>query len=233
MLLSYHKPVEVSSEIKDHDKNLANDEEIRTYWSAKTGKTGEWINMDLQKQSMINAIQINFAENDTHLLGRSDSAYYQYLAEYSNDNKTWKTLVDKRLNKTDVPHDYLQLTKPIQARYVRVTNYHVPDGTFAVSDLRIFGKGPGAVPGKVENFEIKRNQNDKREVELNWKKDPEAVGYNIRYGEAKDKLYHNYQVLDKNTLIIRSLNSNISYYFTIDAFNEAGIRRGTEIVVVQ
>ena len=233
MLLSYHKPVEVSSEIKDHDKNLANDEEIRTYWSAKTGKTGEWINMDLQKQSMINAIQINFAENDTHLLGRSDSAYYQYLAEYSNDNKTWKTLVDKRLNKTDVPHDYLQLTKPIQARYVRVTNYHVPDGTFAVSDLRIFGKGPGAVPGKVENFVIKRNQNDKREVELNWKKDPETVGYNIRYGETKDKLYHNYQVLDKNSLIIRSLNSNISYYFTIDAFNEAGIRKETEIVVVK
>jgi len=233
MLLSYHKPVEVSSEIKDHTKNLADDEEIRTYWSAKTGKKDEWIKMDLQKQSLINAIQINFAENGTHLLGRTDSAYYQYLAEYSNDNKTWKTLVDKRLNKTDVPHDYLQLIKPVQARYVRVTNYHVPDGTFAVSDLRIFGKGPRAVPGKVEDFVIKRNQNDKRVVELNWKKDPEAVGYNIRYGEEKDKLYHNYQVLDKNSLIIRSLNSNISYYFTIDAFNEAGIRKGTEIVVVK
>ena len=80
---------------------------------------------------------------------------------------------------------------------------------------------------------ITRNQNDKREVELKWKKDPQAVGYNIRYGEANDKLYHNYQVLDKGSLIIRSLNSNISYYFTIDAFNDAGIRKGTEIVVVQ
>ncbi|MDP4291294.1 MAG: family 43 glycosylhydrolase [Bacteroidota bacterium] len=233
MLLSFHKPVQVSSEIKDHAKNLANDEEVRTYWSAKTGGKGEWINMDLQKRSMINAIQINFAENDTRLLGRSDSAYYQYLLEYSNDNITWKPLVDKRLNKTDVPHDYIQLTKPIQARYVKVTNYHVPDGTFAVSDLRIFGKGTGGLPGEVENFRVQRNQNDNREVELNWKKNPDAVGYNIRYGEAKDKLYHNYQVLDKSSVVIRSLNSNIRYCFTIDAFNEGGIHKGTKIVVAQ
>ncbi len=231
MLLSYHKPIQVSSELMDHPKNFAADEEIRTYWSAQTGDNGEWISMDLQKQSMINAIQLNFAENNTKLLGRSESMYYQYLLEYSNDNKTWKVFADKKLNKTDVPHDYIQLEKPLLARYIRVTNYHVPDGTFAVSDLRVFGKGVGTLPEKVNDLKITRNQLDKREVKLEWKKNPSAMGYNIRYGEAKDKLYHNYQVLDKETLTIRSLNSNRHYYFTIDVFNEAGIRKGTEIKI--
>jgi len=233
MLLSYQKPIQVSSELIEYPKNFATDEDIRTYWSAKTGDKGEWISMDLKKQSMINAIQINFAENSTKLLGRSESMYYQYLLEYSNDNKTWKLLVDKTLNKTDVPHDYIQLERPLLARYIRVTNYHVPDGTFAVSDLRVFGKGVGVIPEKVNDFMITRNQLDKREVKLEWKKNPDAVGYNIRYGEAKNKLYHNYQVLDKEALTIRSLNSNRHYYFTIDAFNEAGIRKGTTIVTVQ
>jgi xylan 1,4-beta-xylosidase len=233
MLLSYRKPIQVSSELKDHPKSFAVDEEIRTYWSAQTGNKGEWMSMDLQKQSMINAVQINFAENNTQLLGRSERIYHQYLLEYSNDNKTWKLLVDKKNNNTDVPHDFVQLAKPVLARYIRVTNYHIPDGTFAISDLRVFGKGTGTLPGKVNDLKITRNQLDKREVTLEWKKNPDAVGYNIRYGEAPDKLYHNYQVLGKETLTIRSLNSNLHYYFTIDVFNETGIRKGTETVVVQ
>jgi len=38
MLLSYNKPVEVSSELPNHPKSLAANEDIRTFWSAKTGK---------------------------------------------------------------------------------------------------------------------------------------------------------------------------------------------------
>ena len=50
MLLSYNKPVQVSSELADHPKNFATDEEVRTFWSAQTGNKGEWITMDLQKE---------------------------------------------------------------------------------------------------------------------------------------------------------------------------------------
>ena len=232
MLLSYNKTTNVSSELVDHPRKHADDEEIKTYWSAQTGNKGEWISIDLQKQSIINAIQINFAENNTKLLGRSENIYYQYLLEYSNDNKTWKLLADKRLNKTDAPHDYIQLAEPVKARYLKVTNYHVPDGTFAIADLRVFGKGQGTLPVKVENFRISRTLNDKREVKLSWKKNHNAVGYNIRYGEVANKLYHNYQVLGSDSLTIRSLNRNQKYYFTIDAFNENGFKKGTEILVV-
>ena len=182
---------------------------------------------------MIKAIQINFAENSTQTYGRNENIYYQYYLECSNDQKIWKTLVDKRTDKTDVPHDYIQLSKPVLARYIRLTNYHVPDGTFAIAGLRAFGKGPGAIPEKVLNFIVTRNQNDKREVKLSWKKNQNAVGYNIRYGEAPDKLYHTNQVMNNDTLTIRSLNSNQKYYFVIDAFNEAGIQKGNTMAVTQ
>ena len=225
MLLSYNKPVQASSELMDHPGNYATDEEIRTYWSAKTGKQGEWITLDLQKECTINAVQLNYAENGTTLLGRGAGQYYQYLLEYSSDNKTWKVLSDKRANKTDVPHDYLELQQPVKGRYVRLTNHHMPDGTFALAGLRIFGNAGGSLPGLVTNLHAAR-ENDRAVVKLTWTPSPGAIGYNIRYGIAKDKLYHTYQVLDTNSVTIRSLNSLSKYYFTVDAFNETGITEG-------
>src|SRR5574339_1215711 len=103
--------------------------------------------MDLQKESTINAIQINYAENNMNLMGRQPGIYYQYLLEYSDDNKTWKTLIDKTQNTTeDAPHDYIELKTPVKARYIRMTNYRMPDGTFALAGLRIFGNAGGKVP---------------------------------------------------------------------------------------
>jgi xylan 1,4-beta-xylosidase len=233
MLLSYNKPVEVSSELPGHPKNYATDEEIRTYWSAQSGKKGEWISIDLQKKCVINAVQINYAENQTQLLGREPKIYYQYLLEYSDDNKTWKLLSDKTKSKTDVPHDYIELSVPVKARYVRLTNYYIPDGTFALSGLRIFGNGQGNNPKMINNLSIIRNQSDKREVKLKWDKNSDAVGYNIRYGIKPDKLYHNYQVLGTDSLTIRSLNTFQKYYFTIDEFNENGINKGTKVIEIK
>lgn len=233
MLLSYNKPVEVSSELPNHPKNFAADEEIRTFWSATSGNKGEWIAMDLQKECTVNAVQINYAENETKILGRNPNIHYTYLLEYSTDNKTWMTLADKTQNKTDVPHDYIELNKPIKARYIKLTNYHVPDGTFALAGLRVFGKGMGNVPLDVENISIERSATDPCEVTLKWKPNQHAVGYNIRYGTQKDKLYHNYQVLGTNSVTIRSLNSAQKYYFTVDVFNENGITQGKNVIEVK
>ena len=232
MLLSYNKPVKVSSELPNYPAKNAADEEIRTYWSALTGNKGEWISIDLQHKSDVDAIQIDFAENDTKLNGRNPKIYYQYLLECSDDNKTWNILADKRLNKSDVPHDYIQLSGPVKARYIRLTNYHMPDGTFALSGFRIFGNGLDRKPGDVKGFSITRTQSDKREVKLKWDKNVDATGYNIRYGTKADKLYQNYEVLGADTLTIRSLNSEQKYYFTIDVFNESGINRGSQITEV-
>jgi hypothetical protein len=230
MLLSYNKPVEVSSELPNHPKNYATDEEIRTFWSAQTGNKGEWIAMDLQKECTVNAVQINYAENETKIMGRNPDIYYQYLLEYSTDNKTWKTLTDKTQNKSDVPHDYIELEKPIKARYIKLTNHRVPDGTFALAGLRIFGNGGGKAPSDVKNLKLERPESDRCVGKVNWTKAQGAIGYNIRYGTQKDKLYHNYQVFGVDSLTIRSLNSSQQYYFTIDAFNENGIVKGKNII---
>ena len=229
MLLSYNKPVEVSSELPVHPKSYAADEDIRTYWSAQTGNKGEWISIDLQKLCTVNAVQINYAENNMKLFGRADGIYYQYLLEYSTDNKTWKTLTDKTQNKIDAPHDYIELKTPVKARYIRLTNYRMPDGTFALAGLRVFGNGGGQAPAAVENLNMVRSENDRAVVNLKWTKAPGAIGYNIRYGTAKDKLYHTYQVLGTESVKIGSLNSLQKYYFTIDAFNENGITKGKKI----
>ena len=232
MLLSYNKPVEVSSELTDHPKSFAINEDIRTFWSAQTGNQGEWISMDLQKECTVNAIQINYAENETKLFGRVPDIYYQYLLQYSSDNKTWKTLADKTQNKTDVPHDYIELKTPIKARYIKMTNYKVPSGTFALAGLRVFGNGGGKASNAVVDLKVNRTESDRCIVNLSWEKIPGIIGYNIRYGVNKDKLYHNYQVYDKDSLTIRSLNSLLKYYFTIDAFDENGIIRGNKIIEV-
>ena len=232
MLLSYNKPVEVSSELTGHPKSYAADEEIRTFWSAKTGNKGEWLSMDLQKECTVNAIQINYAENDTKLFGREPNIFYQYLLQYSTDNKTWKTLADKTQNKTDVPHDYIELKTPVKARYIKLTNCKVPDGTFALAGLRVFGNGGGKAPSEAMNLHLKRSESDRCVVDLNWNKTPGAIGYNIRYGTKRDKLYNNYQAFGVDSLTIRSLNALQKYYFTIDTFNENGITKGTNIIEV-
>jgi hypothetical protein len=229
MLLSYNKPVEVSSTLAGHPKENVTGEEIRSYWSAETGNKGEWVTVDLQNACTVSAVQVNFAEEGTTLTGRSDSVYYQYLLEYSADNKTWKKLADKTTNKTDVPHDYVQLPATVKARYIRLTNWHVPDGKFAVAGLRIFGRGNGRAPQPVSSFTAVRDAADARNVTLNWQKGSGAIGYNIRFGTQPGKLYENYQVFNADTLTIHSLNRLKPYYFAIDVFNENGITKGKEV----
>lgn len=226
MLLSYNKPVEVSSFLPNHSKAHATDEDVRTWWSAETGNKGEWIMIDLQSQSKVSVVQINFADEGTEIFERSDSIYFQYLLEYSNDKKIWKKLADKTTTKTDVPHDYIELSRPITARYIRLTNYHIPDGKFAISGLRIFGKGNGSLSPAVSSFRVVRDTLDRCNVALTWQKSSNATGYNIRFGTKPGKLYQNYQVLNTDSLIIHSLNSLQKYYFSIDVFNENGITKG-------
>ncbi|HZL11872.1 MAG TPA: family 43 glycosylhydrolase [Prolixibacteraceae bacterium] len=226
MILSYKKTAESSSSLESNPPTLAFNEEVRDYWSAKTGDKGEWLCVDLGSVSTINAVQINFAENNTQLLGRNGILSQQYLLEYSSDKKTWKTMVDKTANTEDFTHQYHQLKKTLKARYFKVTNYRVPDGTFAISGFRIFGTGTSKKPTKVSSFKMERDANDARNIKLSWEKQANAIGYKIRFGTAKGKLYRSYQVYSDTTLTIRSLNKDQKYWFAIDAFGENGVTPG-------
>lgn len=228
MLLSYSKASSSSSTDDSHPTANAFDEDVRTYWSAKTGHKGEWLSVDLGTSRVIRAVQINFAEHEMKAYGRAERLYQQYVIEVSNDGKRWSPAVDKSGNTRDVPHDYVELARPVRARYVRITNIHTPaQGNFAIRDLRVFGQGTGKVPAQVSQLTAERNEKDQRTVKLEWRPVPGVNRYIVRFGVAPGKLYNSYEIVDgKTTLTINSLNTSVKYYFTVDAVNEAGRSEG-------
>ncbi len=231
MLLSYAKDAEASSSLPGHETALAFDEEVKTWWAAKTSDKGEWLQVDLGKSCTVNAIQVNFAEHEANLFGRDKPIYQQYIVEYSSDNKNWKTLVDKSQNEEDVPHDYIHLSESVEARYIKLTNVDTPgDGPFAIRDLRLFGDGLGKAPQEADGLTVIRDPDDKRTARVTWKKSDDAVGYVIRYGIDRGKLYNQYQVMGKTELTINSLNRDVDYFFAVDVFSDSGYTEGTHIL---
>ena len=230
MLLSYNKPTKVSSQLEGYESQQSVDENVRTYWAAE-GESDEWLELDLQKKSRINAVQINFAEHETSIYERKSDIYYQYKTEYSLDGKNWKMLIDKSQSKEDRPHAYYPLEKEVQARYLKLTIQKVPDGMVPVSGFRIFGKAPGETPGEVHGLMVDRNTKDAREVKVSWQPRSEAQGYVLRYGIAPDKLYQSVMLYGQNEVTQKSLNSGEDYYFAVEAFNESGIAELSDIVV--
>lgn len=236
MLLNYNKPVQVSSTLGGFQANYAVDEDMKTYWSAKTGEKGEWFQTDLGEISTINAIQINYADQDAKFEGKSLNVFHQYRILASNDGKKWTIAVDKSNNKTDVPHDYIELSKPIEARYLKLENIKMPTGKFALSGFRVFGKGKGQSPEKVEDFMVLRADKSKfgerRSSWIRWKQNDKADGYVIYFGKAADKLYGSIMVYGKNDYFFTGMDRTDAYYFQIEAFNNNGISERTAVIKV-
>ena len=237
MLLNYNKPVKVSSTLGSFQPNFAVDEDIKTYWSAKTGGANEYIQTDLGEKSLVKAIQINFADQDAEFLGKTLSKSHQYKIYASDDEKNWKLVVDKSNNTKDVPHDYIEIEKPFTARYLKIQNIKMPTGKFAISGLRVFGNGSGEKPQKVENFVVLRNPKEKagerRSSWLKWKQNNLADGYVIYFGKSPDKLYGSIMVYGKNDYYFTGMDAADTYYFQIEAFNNNGISEKTEIAKVE
>ncbi len=223
MLLNYNKPVQVSSTLGGYAPNYAVDEDIKTYWSAATGNPGEWLQTDLGALSTVRALQINYADQDAIFLGKQPGLYHQYRIFHSVDGKKWRLLIDKSRNKTDVPHDYVELAKPVKTRYLKMENLHMPSGKFALSGFRVFGKGPGAAPDTVRHFIVLRGKSEPRNAWLKWQLSDDATGYTIWFGVAPDKLYGNIMVYGKNEYYFNGMDKDLPYYFQIEAFNENGV----------
>ncbi len=234
MLLNYQKPVQVSSTLGGYQANFAVDEDIKTYWSAKTGDKGEWFQTDLGEVSTINAIQVNYADQDVEYKGKTVGKYHQYKIYGSNDGKKWTVIVDKSKNTTDVPHDYVEFDKPVKARYIKMENLHMPTGKFALSGFRVFGKGNGAKPDKVENFIALRSSPEKygerRSIWFKWQQNQQADGYVIYWGKSPDKMYGSIMVYGKNEYFFTGADRTDAYYFQIEAFNANGMSELTDVI---
>lgn len=232
MILNYNKPVRVSSTLGAFSSNYAVDENIKTYWSAATADKGEWIESDLGGVSTVYALQINYADQDANILGKRTDIYHQYKIYYSLDGHKWKLLVDKSLNRTDVPHDYVELDEPVRARFIKLENHHMAAGKFAISGLRVFGKGSGSLPEPVKEFTVMRTVNDERSAWLKWAPVNNAFAYNIYIGIAPDKLYTTIMVYTANDYYFKGMDRKQTYYFQIESLNENGVSERTPVVEV-
>jgi len=222
MLLNYNKPVTVSSTYGSYNANNAVDEDIKTYWCAATGNSGEWIQSDLGSVCTVRAIQINYADQDAEFLGKSLGVYHQYRLFESKDGKKWDLLIDKSTNRKDVPHDYVEMAKQVKTRYLKLENIHMPTGKFAISGFRVFGLGSGEKPQDVKGFTVLRTEKDKRSAWLKWNQVSDAYAYNIYMGIAPDKLYNCIMVYNVNEYWLKAMDREIPYYFAIEAINENG-----------
>ncbi len=230
MLLNYMKPVTVSSTLGGYQANFAVDENIRTYWSAETASEGEWIQSDLGNISTVYAIQVNYADQDAEFLGKSQGVYHQYKILESSDGMKWTVLVDKSRNRTDVPHDYIELEKPVKTRYIKLVNLRMPTGKFAISGLRVFGLGAGEKPDKVDDFIVLRTNKDKRSAWLKWSPVDQAYAYNIYMGTEPGKLYNCIMVYHANEYWLKAMDREVPYYFAIEAINENGVGEISQVV---
>jgi xylan 1,4-beta-xylosidase len=227
MLLSYNKCVTASSSMENYPASNATDENIRTWWSATSGNRGEWLCMELDNNVIINAIQVNFADNDANLKPYSKNLQYCYKILASDDKKSWKVIVDKSNNNRDACHDYIVLDRPLKAKYIKVENERVPDGKFSIYDLRIFGKRKGKTPVEIKEFTVERDTSDTRRATVKWNGNSSATGFVVNYGTEINKLYTSVIIYDADSIRLTGLNKGIKYYFSIDAFNESGITKGT------
>lgn len=232
MLLSFNKPVKASSTLDNYAAGNVSDESIKTFWVASKNDPAQWLEIDLQKASAVHAIQLNYHDYKSNLYGRVPGLYHRYLIEGSTDGKNWRVLVDRSNSYKDVPNDYVELGKAETVRYIRYKNIHVPTPNLAISGLRVFGLGGGKAPSPVKAFEVKR-QKDRRDAIITWKKQANAQGHNILWGIAPDKLHNSWMVYNDESLHLKSLGVDQTYYFSIEAFNENGISRRSAVIEVR
>jgi hypothetical protein len=142
----------------------------------------------------------------------------------SEDGTEWFVIEDKSGVSTDLTHDLIVREEGFKARFLRLCEMSVPYGQNpCISGLRVFGLGDGTAPA-VPAFTAVRQGDIDMTVRIGEQID--TVGYNILFGSAPDKLYHNYMVFESGEKRIGALIKDRKYFVRVDAFNENGITEG-------
>ena len=231
MLLSYRKTVTASSTLEKFDPSSVTDENPRTFWVARSKTPGQSLTIDLGSQYDVKAVQVNYADYKSGIFPVDPDIYTQFRMYLSPDAKSWTKIVDLTNEKRDRPNAYIELTTPLKGRYVKYEHVYVAAANLAISDIRVFGNGAGKAPATPGNLAARRDT-DARNALISWTAVPGAVGYNILWGIAPDKLYQTYQRFadQGNALALRALSVGQGYYFAIEAFNEVGVSRASAVV---
>lgn len=252
MLLSKAKIVSASSFCEGYSPEKAVEENVRTWWKASTNQPGEWLMIDLGEVMDVRALQINFADDNVKARIPEDATFgggvnidgnneimkrhidlqphaTRWILEGSEDGKHFIVLEDKSEAETDLCHDLVVKEQGVSVRFIRLTVKELPfQAQAAVSGLRVFGKGNGKTPKKVEN--VRAFHTGELDVHAQWEY-TDAIGYNVLWGHQYEKLYHSHMVFDMEQLDIKAIIKGENYYLRIDAFNENGITIGDVIKV--
>ena len=237
MLLSCGKRAGASSFCEGHEPEKAAEEDARTWWRAATPDRSEWLMLDLGSCFDVHAVQVNFADDHMDIpcpgtLSCGEPPRYietaklvtQWKLEGSADGRNWEVLEDKSKAQTDLSHDLVVMEKGMRLRYLRLSDIAVPYAQSpCVSGLRVFGLGSGEKPG-VPDFTALRTGG--LDMEVTIREQADALGYNILFGHAPDKLYHSYMVFSGGTQSIGDLVKGQPCFVRVDAFNENGITHG-------
>ncbi|MFV8226135.1 family 43 glycosylhydrolase [Christiangramia aquimixticola] len=207
------------------------DESPKSFWVAEANDDKQWVEIEMKAPGNIYAFQLNFHDHEAGIYTRTEGLRHRFTLEISEDGKNWKTVVDRSNSYKDAPNAYITLNQPVKAEFVRYNNVKVPGNNLALSEIRVFGKGFGKKPARVNGFKVER-QEDRRDVALSWQPVKGAQGYNIRWGIAPDKLYQSWLVYGETQHFMRSLDRDTKYYFSIEAFNENGISGRSEILPI-
>ena len=223
-----------SSSEEGREPSFATDENIQTWWRAAGNQPGEWISMDLGEVKDVRAVQINFADDkiDAPLPGERQGERYidpsqhktRWLLEASADGTNYFVLADKSDAETNLPHDFVVKEEGVQIRYLKLTVFEVPyNQNPCISGLRVFGFGNGEKPSAPQYQAERIGTMDMR---ITIEPQTDAVGYNVLWGFAPDKLYHSCMTFmpEQN---IGALVEGETVYVRVDAFNENGITEGT------
>jgi hypothetical protein len=252
MLLSYQKPVTTNSGLVEEDVNVVdasasgymleqirgfdikkiNDEEIRSYWVSEANHDSIYVEMDLEKTMDVHAIQINFQDFRSDIYGRPDTLRQQFVIRSSVDGQNWETIADYSDNRQDMPHAYLELSAPVEARFIRYEHVYCTNNYLSISEFRVFGKGKEAPPATPANFTVNR-QTDRRNADLDWADVPGATGYVIYWGIAEDKLNLSALMYGQSEYELRALNTEPGYYYQVEAFSENGISERSPVMYTE
>jgi hypothetical protein len=236
MLLNYKKPVVASSTLTPTGADsiratFVADENPRTFWVAAQNRSGETLTTDLGALCEVKAVQVDYFDYKLNIFDSDSTVYTQFKILTSPDNKSWTVAADlTREPKRDRACAYVEFKQPQRARYVRYEHVYTAGQHLSINAFRIFGNGTSKAPA-VPTMTAKR-QKDQRNADLTWTKVPGAVGYNVRWGIAPDKLYQTYQFWhdQPSAFELRALNVGVPYYFAIESFNETGVSALSPVV---
>jgi hypothetical protein len=226
MLLSYRKAATASSTRDTFPAVNVTDESPRTFWVAAANTPGQWLTVDLGHEVDVRAVQVNYADYRSGLYGTDSTVYTRFRLSASPDGRAWTPIADVGRDRRDHPNAYVELERPVRARYVRYEHVHVGAANIAISDIRVFGSGGGPSPRTPDGLTARRDA-DARDAYISWNAVPNSVGYNVRWGIAPNKLYQTYQrFADQGTsLELRALTVGQAYWVAIESFDENGVSR--------